>query len=400
MNLHLRLGSVSMLFRVRRSWTPFPLQAFGELELQEGFNKHKAVQEFQWMIVILNPRGSHSHKIRSTSSWDYICIFSCLKPWTRKASDELWFYWIGHEHNDVLRLVNCNRHVSRGLGLVEALRIFLATFRLPGEVIETDQDHHNAEQKKKKIFAYYSMKLIWTKSSVKQETNLQDFKTKGLKIKNWKLDNRTTYPCASILTPWGAVHWAAHGEFCRGRLPFQSDLGIENLPKASTVCQSLKAYFRSQPIADGSLAALGWETWRTGWRGRGNTLKQTGSGRLSSHDPCLCLTVYILDFMILYMIVWLCYYYQFPWYHKYSCILLCPICPRWRRGQPALCASIARKRTQMIESVGQLRNVTRTSLKIRWLWHAGPWALRMDGTLQTVVARLQDATCQSQHILS
>ena len=50
MNLHLRLGSVSMLFRVRRSWTPFPLQAFGELELQEGFNKHKAVQEFQWLL--------------------------------------------------------------------------------------------------------------------------------------------------------------------------------------------------------------------------------------------------------------------------------------------------------------------------------------------------------------
>ena len=236
------------------------------------------------------------------------------------------------------------------------------------------------------------MKLIWTKSSVKQETNLQDFKTKGLKIKNWKLDNRTTYPCASILTP--VRRSALSGSWRVLPRPIAIPIRFGHRKSAQS--------FDSLPVFEGlfSISAnCRWLLSCTWMRDLANRLAWKGK-YISSHDPCLCLTVYILDFMILYMIVWLCYYYQFPWYHKYSCILLCPICPRWRRGQPALCASIARKRTQMIESVGQLRNVTRTSLKIRWLWHAGPWALRMDGTLQTVVARLQDATCQSQYILS
>lgn len=161
-----------------------------------------------------------------------------------------------------------------------------------------------------------------------QETNLHF--TTDWRSKHWKLDNRTSYQ-ANIFPPWGAVHWAAHGEFCRGRLPlriiwelsltitFHSVDKLTHLQIFASLWQFGQAYFRSQPIADGSLTALGWETRRE----RGKTLTPNG-GRLSSHDPSLSIMIHawFYDIIILYMIVWLYFYYQFPWYYYYSCILL------------------------------------------------------------------------------
>ena len=101
-NILLHLGSVSLI-RVRHSWTPFPLQA---AESESCKDSDKTRSPGVPMVELMDSSHLRYH--------NELCWI-----WTR---------------NQIASLTSLTYFTPpRGLGLVEALRIFLATFRLPGE---------------------------------------------------------------------------------------------------------------------------------------------------------------------------------------------------------------------------------------------------------------------------